>query len=85
MIQRGWGGEIDLAPTRILNLTAQTIANGVKLISEESPMKRRKAARDFVDDSIDLLMILSETPLYTTKRTIQDLMKEARVWPYRRK
>jgi hypothetical protein len=85
MVQRGWGGEIDLAPTRILNLVAQTIANGVKLISEESSTKRRKAARDFVDDSIDLLMILSETPLYTTKRTIQDLMKEARVWPYRRK
>jgi hypothetical protein len=82
-LEHGWGGDISIAPTRALNLMGQAIVDGIKMISVQEPDKKMRAARRFVDEAIDLLMIFGELPLYTAKNWAKDLMKEARVWPYR--
>lgn len=82
-VHYGWGADIDLLPTQVFELAGKTISNGIKLLTKNDQRAKIRAARGFVENALDLLMIIGEIPLYGPKHLLQDLMKEARVWPYR--
>jgi hypothetical protein len=82
-MQGGQYMDIDVAPTRVLNLMGKTIASGAQAIFGTTWKQRRRGLRTFISQGIDLLSIFFEVPIYWAKHQIEALLKEAKVWPYR--
>jgi len=69
-IERGTflGYDVSIPVSRIPELLSNVIANGVTVLSEEDIKKRKKAATNFVDDSLELTTMLSGIPYATPKK-----------------
>jgi hypothetical protein len=65
------GYDVSLPISRVPELMANVIANGVALLDENTPKgKRDKAAERFVDDALALVLMLSGIPYETPKKLI---------------
>ena len=69
-IERGTflGYDVSLPISRIPELLSNSIANGVNTLTEKDIKKRKKAAINFIDDSLELSMMLYGIPYATPKK-----------------
>jgi len=69
-IERGtfMGYDVSWPITRVPELISNVAANGVTMMTEENKAKREKAARKFVDDSLNLTLMLNGIPYETPKK-----------------
>lgn len=78
-IERGtfMGYDVSLPISRVPELMANVIANGVALLDENTPKgKRDKAAERFVDDALALALMLNGIPYETPKKLVGAAIRE---------
>jgi len=75
-IERGTflGYDVSLPISRVPELLSNTIANGVTVLSEKDIKKRNKAAKNFIDDSLELSTMMSGIPYSTPKKLGQRVL-----------
>ena len=69
------GYDVQLPVQRIPELLSNVFANGVKMMSDKTPAKRKKAAVRFVDDSLNLILTMQGIPYQTPKKMILGAVK----------
>jgi len=69
-VERGTfrGYDVELPVSRIPELMADVIANGIRMTFETNPRKREKIAMRFVDDALNLLLMFMGIPYETPKK-----------------
>jgi GNAT superfamily N-acetyltransferase len=75
-VERGTflGYDVNLPISRIPELLSNSIANGVTTLTEKDTKKRKKAVVNFIDDSLELSLMLYGIPYATPKKMGQRIV-----------
>ena len=69
------GYDVELPVQRVPELLSNVLANGVKMMSDKTHSKRKKAAIRFIDDGLNLLLTMQGIPYATPKRMLMSALK----------